>query len=169
MDDIALDYATELDVLNFEATTQFRDTDLEPLTTSYPEHTLIDDILSYNLTRVSPPSLNSSSASLSCSSSCEEETDYANARANLAIHDLNQTLPSFQFPSKHAIHRSVHAFFKHMAPHMPIVHKPTFSISSAASPLLIEIVACGALYLGEYTTAAKMHAATQRLMFQVTQ
>ncbi|KAH7045371.1 hypothetical protein B0J12DRAFT_757984 [Macrophomina phaseolina] len=52
---------------------------------------------------------------------------------------------------------------------MPIVHKPTFSIASVASPLLIEIVACGSLYLGEHATAAKMHAAAERVMFQVTQ
>ncbi|PSN71940.1 hypothetical protein BS50DRAFT_239751 [Corynespora cassiicola Philippines] len=95
------------------------------------------------------------------------DVDYASAQANVALYDTNQCLSAFRFPSKPALLRFVNAFFRHMAPHTPIVHRPTFDVSTVPSPLLIVMMACGALYLCEHSMAAKLHSAAQQLMFQV--
>lgn len=111
------------------------------------------------------------------------DVDYASAQANVALYDTNQCLSAFRFPSKPALLRFVNAFFRHMAPHTPIVHRPTFDVSTVpctyaiatyrlaltvAAPLLIVMMACGALYLCEHSTAARLHSAAQQLMFQVS-
>lgn len=96
--------------------------------------------------------------------STSKDADYTSARTNL---DLYYPTPPLNFPPKHAVYRFVNAFFNHMAPHVPIIHQPTFSIASAATPLLLEILACGALYLCERTTAVTLHAGAQQLMFKI--
>ncbi|KAH7039451.1 hypothetical protein B0J12DRAFT_606027 [Macrophomina phaseolina] len=130
-------------------------------------HALFDDVLSNEKSRL--PEVRSERSARSCSSSSTSlgDAECLSARANLARYDQNKVLSSFQFPSRYAMIRFVNAFFKHMAPHMPLVHRPTFDIASVASPLLIEIMACGALYLCERATAMNMHAAALRLMSEV--
>ncbi|KAH7089421.1 hypothetical protein FB567DRAFT_300969 [Paraphoma chrysanthemicola] len=95
-----------------------------------------------------------------------EDPSYASALANLSIYNPDHANP-FCFPSKRVVYRFVGAFFRHMAPHMPIVHQPTFTIASSPSPLLLEIMACGALYLCERSTAVELHAVARRLMGNV--
>lgn len=117
-----------------------------------------------------------------------EDTDYALLQANVALFDPEGRLSNFQFPSKYAVVRFVKGFFSHMASNLPIVHGPTFQIiavpctftpqvasmwklieTPTAAPLLLEIMACGALYVNELATATKMHMAAQQLLSKVRQ
>ncbi|KAL6705093.1 hypothetical protein ACN47E_007352 [Coniothyrium glycines] len=168
--DTGFECPVDLDVSSFE-THDFCETGLEALTAPQalqsPDNVFSNSVAGDDQPHLLFPNFNPSLAHPWDAN--REEADYAIAHANLALYDLTQIPSDFRFPSQHAVRRSVHAFLKHMAPHIPIIHKPTFSIASVASPLLIEIVACGALYLGEHTTAAIMNATAQRLMFQVTQ
>lgn len=61
-------------------------------------------------------------------SSDDANNDCAEALANLAKYPAEITA-SFRFPSKHATRRFVSAFFRHIVPHIPIVHEPTFDIT----------------------------------------
>jgi hypothetical protein len=88
-----------------------------------------------------------------------------NAWANLAKYPVH-ILASLRFPSKYAVRRFVNAFFKHITPHIPIIHEPTFDIATTPSPLLLAIMACSAVYLGEHSTATSMHAISVQLIFE---
>ncbi|KAL6703099.1 hypothetical protein ACN47E_010236 [Coniothyrium glycines] len=105
-------------------------------------------------------------AQVSCPSAADSSDDpsYQGALANMDIYDLDHDKSTFRFPSKRVVYRFVDAFFRHMAPHMPILHQPTFTIASTPSPLLLEIMACGALYLCDRATAVELHAEVRRLM-----
>jgi hypothetical protein len=59
-----------------------------------------------------------------------DDNQYTNAKENLDRFDINQKLPDFCFPSKYTLIRWLSAFFEHMAPIMPVVHRPTFEIAS---------------------------------------
>ncbi|KAJ5904900.1 uncharacterized protein N7473_001816 [Penicillium subrubescens] len=96
-----------------------------------------------------------------------EDTDYTLVQANVARLDPEGRLSNFQFPSKYAVVRFVKAFFSHMASNLPIVHGPTFEITAVPSPLLLEIMACGALYVNESATATKMHMAALLLLSKI--
>ncbi|KAJ5182093.1 hypothetical protein N7449_012240 [Penicillium cf. viridicatum] len=96
-----------------------------------------------------------------------EDTDYALLQANVALFDPEGRLSNFQFPSKYAVVRFVKGFFSHMASNLPIVHGPTFQIIAVPSPLLLEIMACGALYVNESATATKMHMAALQLLSEI--
>jgi hypothetical protein len=52
-----------------------------------------------------------------------------NAWANLTKYPVH-ILASLRFPSKYAVRRFVKAFLKHIAPHIPIIHEPTFDIAT---------------------------------------
>ncbi|RBR12644.1 hypothetical protein FVER53590_03388 [Fusarium verticillioides] len=93
-----------------------------------------------------------------------EDEQYQRAKQNYeAVTALDRFL-SYRFPSKFAVTRFVRGFFECMAPHMPIVHLPTFNIISTPAPLLIKIMACGALYAKEPTAAQSLHLAALLLM-----
>lgn len=62
-----------------------------------------------------------------------DDDGYSNALSNLRRFDPYNKLSELQFPSKYALVRFVQAFFRHMAPHFPIVHQPTFDVASAPS------------------------------------
>ncbi|KAH6701317.1 hypothetical protein BKA61DRAFT_620512 [Leptodontidium sp. MPI-SDFR-AT-0119] len=96
-----------------------------------------------------------------------DDNQYTNAKENLAHFDINQKLADFCFPSKPTLIRWLSAFFEHMAPILPVVHGPTFEIASVPSPLLIEIIACGALYTNEQGAAAELHTAALVLLKEV--
>lgn len=57
------------------------------------------------------------------------DEDYAMAQKNLTSILSSQKSLDVWFPSKYTMMRFVRAFFDHMAPHMPIVHQPTFNIA----------------------------------------
>ncbi|KAH6718394.1 hypothetical protein BKA61DRAFT_301709 [Leptodontidium sp. MPI-SDFR-AT-0119] len=88
---------------------------------------------------------------------------YAKAQANLAHYNPSQKLLHFRFPSKYAVIRFVDAYFEFMDPQLPIVHRPTFDAATVPSPLLIAVMACGAMYSSEQGAAAMMHAASLQL------
>ncbi|KAH9207842.1 hypothetical protein DL95DRAFT_468296 [Leptodontidium sp. 2 PMI_412] len=113
-----------------------------------------------------PPNAERLPASSSSSSSPSRDADYESARGNFNLHHREQISSAFSFPSKDTVYRLVDTFFTHTAPHMPLVHQPTFNIATTASPLLMEVMAFGALYLCKRTTAVALHSATQQLMFQ---
>lgn len=56
------------------------------------------------------------------------DNKYENAWANL-IKYLSHILASLRFPSKYAMGRFITAFFKHIAPYIPIIYEPTFDIA----------------------------------------
>lgn len=68
----------------------------------------------------------------------DANNDCAEALYNLAKYPAEITA-SFRFPSKHATRRFVSAFFRHIAPHIPIVHEPTFEITTVPCKLQIFI------------------------------
>ncbi|KAI8931459.1 hypothetical protein NX059_011785 [Plenodomus lindquistii] len=90
------------------------------------------------------------------------DDDYSEAQGNLAKCGVN--VGNFRFPSKYALMRFVQAFFASMAPHFPILHRPTFAIASIPSPLLLAVMACGAIYSDESEEAASIHLAALQLM-----
>ncbi|KAJ6081539.1 hypothetical protein N7499_006413 [Penicillium canescens] len=93
------------------------------------------------------------------------DEDYANAKANVSLSLLCEKPMNDWFPSKYAVIRFVKSFFDNMAPHMPIVHEPSFRVATVAPPLLLQVMACGAIYLGERGIADEMHEiALQRVM-----
>lgn len=92
-----------------------------------------------------------------------DDDGYTKAKANLAHYDPSQKLLHFRFPSKYAVIRFVDAYFEFMDPQLPIVHRPTFDAANVPSPLLIAVMACGAMYSSEQGAAATMHAASLQL------
>ncbi|KAH7074018.1 hypothetical protein BKA63DRAFT_46186 [Paraphoma chrysanthemicola] len=88
-------------------------------------------------------------ASRSSATESSEDLSYTSALANLSIYDPDHA-KTFRFPSKRVVYRF-----------------PTFTIASTPSPLLLEIMACGALYLCERSTAVELHAVARRLMGNV--
>ncbi|KAJ0128370.1 Glutathione S-transferase omega-like 2 [Fusarium oxysporum f. sp. albedinis] len=94
-----------------------------------------------------------------------EDNNCENAWVNLTKYPAH-ILASIRFPSKYAVKRFVKAFFQHFAVHIPIVHEPTFNIATTPSPLLLAIMACGAVYLGESSTSVSMHAVAVQLIFE---
>jgi len=58
------------------------------------------------------------------------DDEYSEAQANLVKFDRFQRLSDFRFPSKYALMRFVKAFFEHMTPHLPIIHRSTFDLTS---------------------------------------
>ncbi|KAF4417279.1 NAD-dependent aldehyde dehydrogenase, partial [Fusarium acutatum] len=91
-----------------------------------------------------------------------------NAWANLTKYPVH-ILASLRFPSKYAVRRFVKAFFKHIAPHIPIIHETTFDIATTPSPLLLAVMACSAVYLGEHSRATSMHTISVQLVFERNQ
>ncbi|VUC26360.1 unnamed protein product [Clonostachys rosea] len=94
-----------------------------------------------------------------------DDDNCENAWANLTKYPAH-VLASLRFPSKYAVKRFVKAFFEHFAAHIPIVHEPTFNIATTPSPLLLAIMACGAVYLGESSTSTSMHTVAVQLIFE---
>lgn len=65
-----------------------------------------------------------------------EDDKYRRAKLNYYSFSTAEKLSRFRFPSKFAVSRYVRGFFEYMAPHMPIVHTPTFDIASTPCRLL---------------------------------
>lgn len=74
-----------------------------------------------------------SDSQLSDHSFLVDDGQYSKARKNLDNFERTHKLTHFQLPSKYAMGRFVKAFFEHMAPHLPIIHRATFDIASVPS------------------------------------
>lgn len=59
----------------------------------------------------------------------DANNDCAEALSNISKYPA-EIIASFRFPSKHATRRFVSAFFRHIVAHIPIVHEPTFEITT---------------------------------------
>ncbi|KAJ3455267.1 hypothetical protein MRS44_013867 [Fusarium solani] len=55
---------------------------------------------------------------------------HSRAKANLSRFNGQEKLSDMHFPSRPAMVRFVKAYFTHMAPYVPVVHGPTFDVSS---------------------------------------
>ncbi|KAF5532868.1 zinc finger protein [Fusarium mexicanum] len=93
-----------------------------------------------------------------------EDEQYKKAKQNYEALSASERFSGPRFPSNFAVSRFVRGFFEYMAPHMPIVHLPTFNIMSTPAPLLIEIMACDALYANEPNAAQSLHMAALLLI-----
>ncbi|UPL02845.1 hypothetical protein LCI18_013779 [Fusarium solani-melongenae] len=82
---------------------------------------------------------------------------HSRAKANFSRLTGQERPSDMHFPSRPAMTRFVKAYFTHMAPYVPLVHRPTFDISSISPLLLLEIMACGAVYSNEMKVAMTMH------------
>ncbi|KAH7145368.1 hypothetical protein B0J13DRAFT_675086, partial [Dactylonectria estremocensis] len=92
------------------------------------------------------------------------DNEYESVKMMAAFIEEIPGLCNFKIPSKFAISRFVSAFFEYAAPILPIIHAPTFSIACMPLPLLIEIMAHGALYSHEKDTAKDMHMVASYLI-----
>jgi hypothetical protein len=79
-------------------------------------------------------SMSASQAALPTGLRTDTSFAYAQAHANLDLHRAYQVY-TLEFPSQYAAQRLVNAFFKHLAPHMPIVYFPTFDMGAVAREL----------------------------------
>lgn len=60
--------------------------------------------------------------------------------------------------SSHYLDDCLHAFFERFVPVFPVVHKPTFSLKSCASPLLLNMIVLGSLFFPSNDTLNKVCA-----------
>ncbi|CEL10477.1 hypothetical protein ASPCAL13596 [Aspergillus calidoustus] len=88
------------------------------------------------------------------------------AKANLSRINGPENPSNIHFPSRPAMVRFVKAYFTHMAPYVPVVHRPTFDVSSLPPVLLLEIMACGAVYSNETEVAMAMHNNVLKLLLK---
>lgn len=112
---------------------------------------------------------------------------YSKAKTDLSLINDVEKMTDVHFPPKPSMLRFVRAFFAHMAPFVPIVHKPTFDISmvprSSTPPcyhglrfpadripalLLLEVMACGAVYANESQVGASLHWYVLELLMKVS-
>lgn len=102
-----------------------------------PNSRITLDILNPEGQKCSPPTDQSAQTSCSRASDSSDDSSYADAVANLHIYDPDNA-NTIQFPSKRILYRFVDAYFMHMAPHMPILHQPTFTIASTPCKYVFE-------------------------------
>lgn len=62
------------------------------------------------------------------------------------------------------ISRLLNAYYEYFDPHTPIVHRPTFCISSTPPTLLLAMLAIGGCYLSEHDLASKAYESCCRLI-----
>ncbi|KAH8807139.1 hypothetical protein F5884DRAFT_856721 [Xylogone sp. PMI_703] len=86
------------------------------------------------------------------------------ARVNMDLFDVDHRLSEFNFPSNYMTVRFVKGFLKLFSSHTPIVHIPTFRMGKCPAPLLLAIMACGAVYVNEYGAAVRLHHAVLKLL-----
>lgn len=145
MDPASLDFAFDFDLLDFPATAFVgvaldTHTDLPALSPKDLLNQFVSDISPNSQIPRSgahlenqklPPSIDHA-AQITCPSvgDSSDDPDYAGAVVNLQTYYPDNAKSTFHFPSNRIVYRFVDAFFRHMAPHMPILHQPTFSIAS---------------------------------------
>lgn len=74
-----------------------------------------------------------------------DSDEYEQAKDNYEKMSTTSSLQRLRFPTRFAIARFVVAFFEYMAPQLPVVHQPTFRISSAPCESLAFFLACRGL------------------------
>lgn len=61
---------------------------------------------------------------------------YEQAKANMVLLTTERNRARSWFPSRYMVARFVKAFFEHMAPHLPLIHEPTFDIATVSCKLM---------------------------------
>ncbi|KAK7725591.1 hypothetical protein SLS63_008046 [Diaporthe eres] len=98
-----------------------------------------------------------------------DNAGYEQAQANLASYDPDKKLLDFRFPSRHAVIRYVKAYYEYMDPQLPIVHGPTLDAATVPSPLLMEMMACGAMCMvGSIVLGAALNSTSGKRYFTLT-
>jgi hypothetical protein len=130
---------TSTDMLDIWGDFQFADPAMSQLIG--PDVLLLPDMAPQNHQGIrfpplqAPPSPISSTSIASCPPESRgafyiEDEQYQRAKQNYDAVTTSERFSSYRFPSKFAVSRFVRGFFEYMAPHMPIVHLPTFNIIS---------------------------------------
>ncbi|KAG5806259.1 hypothetical protein H9Q74_009000 [Fusarium xylarioides] len=130
---------TSADMLDMWGDFQFADPSISQLIG--PDVLLLQDMAPQNRQGIrfpplqAPPSPISSTSIASCPPESRgafyiEDEQYQRAKQNYDAVTTSERFSSYRFPSKFAVSRFVRGFFEYMAPHIPIVHLPTFDIIS---------------------------------------
>ncbi|CAK7222013.1 hypothetical protein SBRCBS47491_004723 [Sporothrix bragantina] len=90
--------------------------------------------------------------------------DITQIELRLHMHDTGHRLGDFQFPSRYMTIRFLKAFFAYFLPHTPVVHTPTFHVETCPIPLLLAIMACGAIHVNEPDVGMLLHRAVLKLL-----
>lgn len=107
------------------------------------------------------------------------------AKLNLTLFDVENRLREFKFPSIYKTARFVRGFWKYFSAHTPLVHAASFSIGTCPgkiphlfllcivganktlAPLLLAVMACGAVYVNEHQAAVRLNHAVLKLLSEV--
>ncbi|CAK7238130.1 hypothetical protein SEUCBS140593_010356 [Sporothrix eucalyptigena] len=90
--------------------------------------------------------------------------DMNQVELRLHMHDVGQRLVDFRLPSRYFVIRSIKAFFAYFTPHTPVIHAPTFHVTTCPPPLLLAIMACGAVHVNESEVGKLLHHAVLKLL-----
>ncbi|CAK7217533.1 hypothetical protein SCUCBS95973_003187 [Sporothrix curviconia] len=90
--------------------------------------------------------------------------DMAQVELRLQMHDGGHRLGDFRLPSRYTAIRYIKAFFAYFLPHTPVVHAPTFHVGTCSMPLLLAIMACGAIHVNEPEVGTVLHHAVLKLL-----
>ncbi|KAJ5811674.1 hypothetical protein N7474_007975 [Penicillium riverlandense] len=86
------------------------------------------------------------------------------AEAQLKQFDVEERLSGFGYPSRYKVIRFLKGFLNYFLPHTPIVHKPTFSLTTTSAPLVLAILSVGAIHVNEAEVATNLHHAVLKLL-----
>ncbi|KAJ5198173.1 uncharacterized protein N7498_007290 [Penicillium cinerascens] len=83
------------------------------------------------------------------------------AEAQLKQFDVEGRLSGFGYPSRYKVIRFLKGFLNYFLPHAPIVHNPTFSLTTTS---VLAILAIGAVHVNEAEVATNLHHAVLKLL-----
>ncbi|CAK7222042.1 hypothetical protein SBRCBS47491_004733 [Sporothrix bragantina] len=92
--------------------------------------------------------------------------DIGALEGNIMAADLYNMQEDFKMPTEAAVLRALNAYIQYFDPHTPIIHWPTFSISSTQPALILAMIAIGARHLSEYGFAARAYDSAVILLSQ---
>ena len=84
------------------------------------------------------------------------KSDTDQAELNVRVFDVGHRLKGFRYPSRYMTIRFIKGFFDYFSPHTPILHSPSFHIATCSAPLLLAIMACGALHVNEQEIGTRL-------------
>ncbi|KIX00053.1 uncharacterized protein Z518_10980 [Rhinocladiella mackenziei CBS 650.93] len=96
---------------------------------------------------------------------CSQGDVEAVEKALLEASHFEVRIPT-HLPNRSRLARFLNAYFEYFDPHTPIVHRPSFSVSSAPPALILAMLAIGGCYLSEHDRACQSYEASCRLLAQ---
>ncbi|VUC25703.1 unnamed protein product [Clonostachys rosea] len=94
---------------------------------------------------------------------CTEEDVEVVRKAYIHASTLEADIEA-KIPSKSRVSRLLNAYFEYFDPHTPIIHRPTFAVSTTPGPLLLAMLAVGGCYLSEHGFAYKAYEAASAIL-----